>query len=72
MAPVSRVTLREITEHDRAAVEALTVTPEQSHYVGGVARMPDPGGSSAVPGRPAVVYRAVYADQEPVGFSDDQ
>ena len=65
LAPVSTVTLREITEHDRAAVEALAVTPEQSYYVASVteslaeaAQYPD-----AQPW-----YRAVYADQEPVGF----
>jgi diamine N-acetyltransferase len=57
--------LREISEQNRAAVQALTVTPEQSHYVAGVAesladalQYPD-----AKPW-----YRAVYADQEPVGF----
>ena len=59
------VTLREITEDNRAAVEALAVTEEQSHYVAGVAwslaeaaEHPD-----AKPW-----YRAVYADDEPVGF----
>jgi diamine N-acetyltransferase len=59
------VSLREITEHNRAAVEALAVTAEQSQYVASVAEslveaaeFPD-----AKPW-----YRAVYADDEPVGF----
>ncbi|MFZ0325274.1 MAG: GNAT family N-acetyltransferase [Actinomycetes bacterium] len=65
MTPASIVTLRKITGQDRAAVEALAVTAEQSHFVAGVAeslaeaaQYPD-----AKPW-----YRAVYADQEPVGF----
>jgi diamine N-acetyltransferase len=65
LAPPSTVTLREITEHDRGAIETLAVTSEQSHYVASVAESlaeaaqhPD--------ARPW--YRAVYADQEPVGF----
>lgn len=59
------VSLREITEDNRAAVEALAVTEEQSQYVASVAeslveaaQLPD-----AKPW-----YRAVYADDEPVGF----
>jgi diamine N-acetyltransferase len=59
------VSLREITEDNRAAVEALAVTEEQSRYVASVAeslveaaQLPD-----AKPW-----YRAVYADDEPVGF----
>jgi diamine N-acetyltransferase len=62
-APV--VSLREITEDNRAAVEALSVAEEQSSYVASVtqslqdaAEYPD--------ARPW--YRAVYADDEPVGF----
>lgn len=59
------VSLREITDDDRALVEALTVSEVQSDYVAGVAESlveaaetPD-----AVPW-----FRAVYADGEPVGF----
>jgi diamine N-acetyltransferase len=59
------VALREITSTNRAAVEALTVTGVQSHYVAGVtaslieaAETPD--------ARPW--YRAVYLGDEPVGF----
>jgi diamine N-acetyltransferase len=59
------VTLREITDDNRAAVEALSITEEQDQYVAGVAEslveaaeLPD--------ARPW--YRAVYADDEPVGF----
>jgi diamine N-acetyltransferase len=59
------VMLREITEDNRIAVEALAVTEEQSNYVAGVAwslaeaaQHPD-----AKPW-----YRAVYADNAPVGF----
>jgi diamine N-acetyltransferase len=60
-----KVTLREVTNRNRAAVEALAVTSEQSHYVADVAESlaeaaqhPD-----AMPW-----YRAVYAGHEPVGF----
>lgn len=59
------VSLREITDDNRAAVEALTVTDDQSYYVASVTQSlhdaqdyPD-----AKPW-----YRAVYADDEPVGF----
>jgi diamine N-acetyltransferase len=59
------LSLREITEDNRVAVEALTVTEEQSQYVASVteslaeaAELPD-----AKPWD-----RAVYADAEPVGF----
>jgi diamine N-acetyltransferase len=59
------VSLREITETNRAYIEALAVTEEQSRYVANVAESlveaahyPD-----AKPW-----YRAVYADDEPVGF----
>jgi diamine N-acetyltransferase len=59
------VSLREITEENRAAVEALAVTDEQDFFVASVSQSlrdaedyPD-----AKPW-----YRAVYADEEPVGF----
>jgi diamine N-acetyltransferase len=60
-----RVSLREITSANRTAVEALTVSAVQAEYVAGVAESlieaaetPD-----ACPW-----YRAVYADDRPVGF----
>jgi len=63
--PAPNVSLREITSANRAAVEALTVTAVQTEYVTGVAESlleaaetPD-----ACPW-----YRAVYADDMPVGF----
>lgn len=59
------VTLREITEDNSASVLALRTTPEQGQFVSSVA------GSL----REAAEYphanpwfRAVYADEEPVGF----
>jgi diamine N-acetyltransferase len=63
--PAPSVGLREITAANRAAVEALAVSAAQSEYVAGVAESlveaaetPD-----ACPW-----YRAVYADDTPVGF----
>ena len=59
------VTLREITELNRAAVEALSVTDEQRFYVADVATSL----REAVEYPEAKAwYRAVYADDEPVGF----
>jgi len=59
------VSLREITDDNRALAEALVVTEEQSAYVASVvdsleeaAQLPD-----AMPW-----YRAIYADEQPVGF----
>jgi diamine N-acetyltransferase len=59
------IMLREITPENRAAVEALAVSTEQTGYVAGVtasireaAETPDA----------APWYRAVYADETPVGF----
>ena len=59
------ISLREITEDNRAAVEALAVTEDQDRYVASVTtslqdaeEYPD--------ARPW--YQAVYADDEPVGF----
>jgi diamine N-acetyltransferase len=64
--PAPSVSLREITAANRAAVEALAVGAAQSEYVTGVAESlveaaetPD-----ACPW-----YRAVYADDTPVGFT---
>ncbi len=63
--PDRAVSLRLITDDNRAAVEALAVTPAQSHYVASktyslreAAETPD-----ALPW-----YRAIHADDEPVGF----
>ena len=60
-----RISLREITPANRAAIEALAVTAVQADYVAGVAESlveaaetPD-----ACPW-----YRAVYLDDGPVGF----
>jgi diamine N-acetyltransferase len=65
VSAVPVVSLREITQNNRAEVERLFVTEEQAHYVASVseslleaAELPD-----AKPW-----YRAVYADDEPVGF----
>ena len=60
-----RVTLREITAANRAAVESLHVSPEQESYVDGVTR--SLAEAAATPSsRPWC--RAVYADEAPVGF----
>ncbi len=59
------VTLREITEENRAAVEALSVTAEQSRYVAGVAESIVEAADTP-DAKPW--YRAVYAGDEPVGF----
>jgi diamine N-acetyltransferase len=63
--PAVNVSLHEITSANRAAVETLTVTAVQAEYVTGVAESlveaaetPD-----ACPW-----YRAVYADDKPIGF----
>lgn len=65
MAPTPTVTLREITDDNRAAVEALAVTSEQSSYVAGVAE--SLAEASQYPDAKPW-YRAVYADETPVGF----
>jgi diamine N-acetyltransferase len=59
------VTLREITADNRAAVEALAVRPEQREYVAGVT---DSLAEAAETPAAAPWYRAVYADDTPVGF----
>ena len=59
------VTLREITDENRAAIEALTVTEEQDAYVATVTVSL----ADAVEYPEAKAwYRAVYAGDEPVGF----
>ena len=59
------VTLREITDANRAAVEALAVAPEQVAHVTGVVESLAEGDATpdACPW-----CRAVYADETPVGF----
>jgi diamine N-acetyltransferase len=62
---VSAVTLREITDENRQAVLALRVEPSQERFVGTVAgALRD---AREIPeGKPW--YRAIYADEQPVGF----
>ena len=59
------VSLREITEDNRAAIEALGVTGEQSQYVASVTQSLQDA-EEYPDAKPW--YRAVYADDEPVGF----
>jgi diamine N-acetyltransferase len=59
------VTLREVGPDNQAAVEAVRVAKSQEHFVEDVRR--SIAEAAATPGaRPW--YRAVYADEEPVGF----
>jgi diamine N-acetyltransferase len=59
------VSLREITDTNRADILRLAVTPEQSDFVDGVA--PSLAEAAAKPGaRPW--FRAIYAGETPVGF----
>lgn len=59
------MSLREVNEDNRAAVEALAVTAEQSKYVGSVTQS-----LQDAKDYPETMpwYRAIYADDEPVGF----
>ncbi|HEY7101851.1 MAG TPA: GNAT family N-acetyltransferase [Mycobacteriales bacterium] len=59
------VTLREITERNHAAVLALRVAPEQDRFVGSVQDALD---DAADYPHAKPWYRAVYADEDPVGF----
>jgi diamine N-acetyltransferase len=59
------VSLLEITEDNRAAVEALAVTDEQDYFVANVTQSLQDAEDSP-DAKPW--YRAVYADDEPVGF----
>jgi GNAT superfamily N-acetyltransferase len=59
------VSLRPIDDANRAAVEALTVSPLQDRFVAGVAEslveaVEDPAGGA--------IHWAIYADDIPVGF----
>jgi hypothetical protein len=61
----AHVSLREITEANRCAVERLAVSPDQEHYVAGIAEslVEAAAAPAACPW-----YRAVYARSEPAGF----
>jgi GNAT superfamily N-acetyltransferase len=61
----SGVTLREITDENRAAVVALRIAASQEGYVSSVADSLEEARDTPE-GNPW--YRAVYADDEPVGF----
>jgi diamine N-acetyltransferase len=62
---VSSVSLREITDDNRAAVLALDVTEDQGNYVAGVAESIEEA-AQLPDAKPW--YRAIYADEVPVGF----
>ena len=69
-APAGRspaVALREITEDNRAAVEALAVTEEQSHYVASVTTVP--AGCRGLSRREALVPSGVRATTSPSASS---
>src|SRR3954452_24676914 len=59
------VSLRTIDDENRNAVVALAVTPDQDHFVAGVAESLDDARDT--PGA-CPWYRAIYRDQTPVGF----
>ena len=59
------VSLREITDANRAAVERLAVAPEQEAYVAAVAESLLEAAATPLA---CPWYRAVYAGDEPVGF----
>jgi diamine N-acetyltransferase len=61
----TRITLREITDENRAAVEALAVSTEQAHFVASVS---DSLREAAETPRACPWYRAIYRDETPVGF----
>ena len=62
---MSVVSLREITEDNRVEVLALQVTPVQERFVGTVAKSLREADDTPE-GKPW--YRAIYADDLPVGF----
>jgi diamine N-acetyltransferase len=59
------VTLREITDENREAVSAVSVAPDQEQFVASVVRSLE---EAAVTPEGNPWYRAIYADDEPVGF----
>lgn len=60
------VTLREITDDNRAAVLALRAAPQQERFVGGSVQDALRDASEYPHAKPW--YRVIYADDEPVGF----
>jgi GNAT superfamily N-acetyltransferase len=59
------ISLREITDDNVDAVEALRTTPDQARFVSSVA---DSMAEAAEVPQANPWFRAVYADEEPVGF----
>ena len=64
-AGASRVSLREITDQNREAVVALRIAASQEGYVSSVADSLEEA-CETPEGSPW--YRAIYADEQPVGF----
>jgi GNAT superfamily N-acetyltransferase len=60
-----RISLREITDDNAGAVQALRTTPEQERFVSSVVTSIDE--AAEVP-QANPWFRAVYADERPVGF----
>jgi len=60
------VTLRELTDANRASVLALRVAPQQERFVGGSVQGALDDASEYPQAKPW--YRVIYADYEPVGF----
>jgi diamine N-acetyltransferase len=60
------VTLRELTDENRAAVLAIRVAPEQERFVGGSVQAALRDAAEYPHAKPW--YRAIYADGQPVGF----
>jgi diamine N-acetyltransferase len=65
MTEATEVTLREITDENRAAVAALRVAPGQEQFVASVEKS-FADAAETPEGNPW--YRAIYAGDEPVGF----
>ncbi len=63
--PAQPVTLRQITDENRAAVSAFHVAPDQEQFVAGVEQSL---AEAATTPRGNPWYRAIYAGDEPVGF----
>ncbi|GGS25002.1 GNAT family N-acetyltransferase [Actinokineospora fastidiosa] len=59
------ISLREITDENTAAVTALRVRPDQERFVASVAASLE---EAARTPEGAPWYRAIYSDDEPVGF----
>jgi diamine N-acetyltransferase len=59
------ITLREVTDENRDAICALRVGQDQERFVSSVAESLD---EAAATPEAAPWYRAIYADDEPVGF----